>query len=89
MANKPTIGGFILNDVIKQLAGFLSALLLFLGTLNIQFEWFTKESIDAFVLVVSAGLLFGTSMFTIYKNHYGFTQKAKQQKEELKKNELL
>ncbi|MEX3713663.1 phage holin [Cytobacillus horneckiae] len=75
----------MINDVVKQIVGFLSAIMLFLGTLNIEFQWLTDASISAFGVVLSAGIFLGVNLYTIYKNHYGFTDKAKQQKAWLKR----
>ncbi|MCA1029216.1 SPP1 phage holin family protein [Cytobacillus kochii] len=75
----------MINDVVKQIVGFLSAIMLFLGTLNIEFQWLTDASISAFGVVLSAGIFLGVNLYTIYKNHYGFTEKAKQQKAWLKR----
>ncbi|POD46298.1 hypothetical protein BKM15_26005 [Pseudomonas syringae pv. syringae] len=77
------------KDIVSQITGFLTAILLFLGTLNMEFAWFTEQSINAFGLVVSAGILLGVNILTIYRNHYGFSEKAKEQKRELEKKDLL
>lgn len=77
------------KDIVAQITGFLTAIFLFLGTLNIKFDWFTEDSISAFGIVVSAGILLGINLLAIYKNHYGFTKKAKVQKQELEKKDLL
>jgi hypothetical protein len=68
------------KDVVSQIVGFLSAIFLFLGTVNIKYEWFTEASISAFGLVLSAGMFLAVNLYTIYKNHYGFTEKAKKEK---------
>ncbi|MDQ0268864.1 phage holin [Cytobacillus purgationiresistens] len=78
----------MIKDVVAQIVGFLSAIMLFLGTLNIQFQWLTESSINAFGVVLSAGIFLGVNLYTIYKNHYGFTDKAKQQKAWLEKENL-
>lgn len=77
-----------MTDIVKQIVGFLTAIMLFLGTLNIEFQWLTQDSINAFGVVVSAGILLAINLRTIYKNHYGFTEKAKKQKEFLEKENL-
>lgn len=79
----------MINDVVKQIVGFLSAIMLFLGTLNIEFQWLTDASISAFGVVLSAGIFLSVNLYTIYKNHYGFTDKAKQQKAWLKRADKL
>ncbi len=76
------------KEVVSQVTGFLTAIMLFLGTINIKFEWFTEDSISAFGLVLSAGILLGVTLYTIYKNHFGFTEKAKKQKAFLEKENL-
>jgi protein-S-isoprenylcysteine O-methyltransferase Ste14 len=77
------------KDIVKQLVGFLMAVLLFLGTINIKFDWFTEASINAFGFVVAAAIALGINLWTIYKNHYGFTARAKAQKSALKRQGLL
>ncbi|MCK6203920.1 SPP1 phage holin family protein [Bacillus infantis] len=77
----------MVKDTITLLGGFLSALLLFLGTVGIQFDWFTQESIDAFVVLVGAAAAFAISMYAIWKNTY-VSRKAKLQKEMLERNGL-
>lgn len=67
-------------DIVKQITGFLSALLVFLGFLGVSFEWFTVDSINAFGLVLAAAIPLAYNLFTIYKNHFGFTEKAKHDK---------
>lgn len=80
------------NDKAKQFVGlfggWLSAVLLFLGTLNIEFEWFTKESIDAFVIVLGASVPFVLAMYGVYKNSYRLSEKAKKQEAALKRQGL-
>lgn len=77
-----------MNDVVKQFVGFLMAILLFLGTINVKYEWFTEASINAFGFVVAAAIALVYNLYSIYKNHYGFTKKAKQQKRVLKEKGL-
>lgn len=77
------------KDVVSQVVSFLSAAMMFLGTLNIHFEWLTKESINAFGVVLTAAIALGITLYGIYKNHFGFTQKAKNQKAWLKKEGKL
>ncbi|MEK4201140.1 PTS mannose transporter subunit IID [Cytobacillus sp. FSL K6-0265] len=79
----------MINDVVKQIVGFFSAIMLFLGTLNIEFQWLTDASINAFGVVLSAGIFLGVNLYTIYKNHYGFTRKAINQKAWLEKEDKL
>lgn len=81
-----------MQDKLKEsailLGGLLSTVLLFLGTVGISLEWFTTESIDAFVQVLIAGVLFLGSIYAVYKNTYVVTKKARKQSEELKKKGL-
>lgn len=58
----------MLKDTITLFGGFLMALLGLFATLNIQFEWFTKESIDALVVALIALAAFGVNAFAIWKN---------------------
>ncbi|MFE4119951.1 phage holin [Priestia sp. YIM B13486] len=76
------------KDVAKQITGFLTALFLFLGTINVKFEWFTLDSINAFEVVIVAAIPLVYTFYRIYQNHYGTTEKAKEQKEVLKQKGL-
>lgn len=76
------------KDIAKQITGFLTAIFLFLGTINVKFDWFTLTSINAFEVVVLAGIPLGYTIYAIYKNHFGFTKKAKEQKVYLKQKNL-
>jgi SPP1 phage holin len=72
------------KDTIILLGGFLTALLALFSTLNISFEWFTKESIDAFVIALTAFVAFAVNVYAIWKNTHVKTKlKAKKQKENL------
>lgn len=76
------------KDITKQITGFLTAIFLFLGTINVKIEWFNLKSINAFEVVVIAAIPLCYTLYAIYKNHFGFTRKAKKQKEVLKENNL-
>jgi hypothetical protein len=76
------------KDVVKQITAFLMAVLLFLGAINVKFEWFTADSISAFETVLIAAIPLVAILVGIYKNHYGITKKAKEQKEVLKQKGL-
>lgn len=78
-----------MKDIVMQVTGFLMAIMLFLGTINIKFNWLTEESISSFGIVLSAGIALFVTLYSIYKNHYGFTDKAKEQKEFLERNDKL
>jgi hypothetical protein len=56
------------KDVITLFGGFLMALLGLFSTLNIQFEWFTKESIDALVVTLIAFSAFAVNAYAVWKN---------------------
>lgn len=74
------------KDIFTLLGGFLTALLFFFGTINVSFEWFTTESINAFVIVVSAFVALAVNVYAVWKNTH-FTQglKAWLRKREAKK----
>lgn len=76
------------KDIVTLLGGFLTALLFFLGTVGISFEWFTQASIDALVILVGAGLGFGINVYAIWKNTYT-SKKAQLQKNALQAQGLM
>ncbi|MED4029957.1 phage holin [Priestia megaterium] len=76
------------KDIAKQITGFLTALVLFLGTINVKFEWFTLDSINALEVVIVAAIPLAYTFYVIYKNHFGFTKKAKEQNKVLKQKDL-
>lgn len=72
------------KDTIVLLGGFLTALLALFSTLNISFEWFTKESIDAFVIALTAFVAFAVNVYAVWKNtHLKDKLKANKQRREL------
>lgn len=79
------------NEKIKGwvilVTGVLSSLLMFLGTINIKYDWFTTESISAFSVLLGALLLLGFNLYSVWKNTY-ITKKGKKQLEVLEKNDL-
>lgn len=77
-----------LKQHIALFGGLLSAVLLFLGTLNVQFDWFNADSIDAFIGVLIAAVPFILLIYAVYKNTYLVTKKAKRQEQELKRKGL-
>lgn len=81
-----------MDDKIKQyiglFGGLLSAVLLFLGTLNVAFDWFNPESIGAFEGVLIAAVPFILLVYGVWKNTYLMTDKAKQQERVLKQRGL-
>ncbi|WP_310877186.1 phage holin [Priestia megaterium] len=70
------------KDHLVLIAGFLGALKVTLASFGLQI--ITQEQIDAVVNLIS----FGAALFAIWKNTYT-TKKAKEQKEVLKKKDLL
>lgn len=77
-----------LKQYIGLFGGLLSAVLLFLATLNIEFAWFNTEAIGAFEGVLIAAVPFLLLVYGVYKNSYVLTEKAKKQEVELKKKGL-
>lgn len=63
------------KDVITLLGGFLTALLFFFGTIGVKFDWFTEESINAFVLVLSAFVALVVNVYAVWKNTHVFKKK--------------
>ncbi|CAM3668768.1 phage holin [Mesobacillus zeae] len=76
------------KDIFTLLGGFLSAVLLFVGSTGVSVEWFTQISIEAFVFMVSAGSALAINFYAIWKNTY-VSKKAKEQKEFLERNNKL
>lgn len=81
-----------MDDKLKQyiglFGGLLSAVLLFLGTLNVAFDWFNPESIGALEGVLIAAVPFILLVYGVYKNSYILSEKAKQQERVLKQRRL-
>lgn len=76
------------KDMATLIGGFLTALFFFFGTIGISFEWFTQDSINAFVVLISAGIALSINLYAVYKNTYALTKKAKLQKELLERHNL-
>ncbi|MFP7202224.1 phage holin [Lysinibacillus halotolerans] len=77
-----------LKQYIALFGGLLSAILLFLQSLGINFSWFTDNTINAFVEVLSNAVPFVLVIYGVYKNTYIVTQKAKEQEKTLKEEGL-
>lgn len=81
-----------MDDKLKQyiglFGGLLSAILLFLATLNVEFEWFNTDSIGAFEGVFIAAVPFVLLLYGVYKNTYVLSEKAKKQERALKQRGL-
>ncbi|AST92995.1 phage holin, partial [Sutcliffiella cohnii] len=76
------------KDVITLLGGFLTALLMFLGTVGITFDWFNEESINAFVLLVSSLVALVVNVYAVWKNTYT-SKNAQLQKKALQAQGLI
>ncbi|MFP7199672.1 phage holin [Lysinibacillus halotolerans] len=77
-----------LKQYIALFGGLLSAILLFLQSLGINFTWFTDDTINAFVEVLIAAVPFVLVIYGVYKNTYIVTKKAKEQEKALEKKGL-
>lgn len=73
---------------IGLFGGLLSAVLLFFGTLNVEFKWFNTASIESFTTVLIASVPFALAIYGVWKNNYILTQKAKTQEKVLQRNGL-
>ncbi|WP_224752728.1 phage holin [Metabacillus arenae] len=76
------------KDVFTLIGGFLTSLLLFLGTIGVQFDWFTQDSINAFVVLLSSFVALVVNLYAIWKNTY-VSKKAQEQKKVLKNQGLI
>lgn len=76
------------KDIATLIGGFLTALLLFLGTVGISFDWLTQDSIDAFVVLIGAAIALGINFYAVWKNTYA-SRKAQLQKKALQAQGLL
>lgn len=73
----------MVKDIITQLGGFLTALLAFFTVIGISFDWFTPESINAFLLLVSSFVGLAINIYAVWKNTYVKQHlKEKKRKEE-------
>lgn len=79
-------------DKIKQyialFGGLLSAVLLFLRSLNIDYWWFNEETINSFVNLLLALVPFVFVLYGVWKNSYIVTKKAREQEKVLKQKGL-
>jgi Co/Zn/Cd efflux system component len=76
------------KDIVTLLGGFLTAVLFFMGTIGVSFDWFTTESINAFVIVISAAVALVVNVYAIWKNTYT-SKKAQLQKKALQAQGLI
>lgn len=73
---------------IALFGGWLSAILLFLQSLNVEFEWFNQDTIGTFTNVLIASVPFVLIVYGVYKNSYILKESAKEQEKELIKKGL-
>ena len=73
-----------LKQYIGLFGGLLSAVLLFLGTLNVEFKWFNASSIESFTAVLIAAIPFVIAIYGVWKNSYVLTKQARYQEKVLK-----
>lgn len=66
------------KDLIKQIIGFLTALLPFAGIVGINFEWFNEQFINNLEVLLVSLLAVAYNIYAIWKNHYA-TRKAQNQ----------
>ncbi|MEK4228858.1 phage holin [Solibacillus sp. FSL H8-0538] len=77
-----------LKQHIALFGGLLSAILLFLRSLDIDLKWFDQGVIDSFVSLLLALVPFVLVLYGVWKNSYIVTKKAREQEKVLKKNGL-
>ncbi|MCM3598730.1 hypothetical protein M4D55_23505 [Metabacillus idriensis] len=76
------------KDLLTLLGGFLTALLMFFGTVGIAFEWFIQDSINAFVILVGALAALVINGIAVWKNTF-VSRKAQIQKKALQSQGLM
>lgn len=76
------------KDLLTLLGGFLTALLMFFGTIGIAFEWFNQDSINAFVILVGALAALVINGIAVWKNTF-VSRKAQIQKKALQSQGLM
>ncbi|WP_245890112.1 phage holin [Rummeliibacillus pycnus] len=77
-----------LKQIVALFGGLLSAILLFLRSIGVTFDWFSQESINAFNQVLLNGIPFVLVIYGVWKNSYIVTKKAKEQEKLLKEKGL-
>lgn len=77
-----------LKQYIGLFGGMLSAILLFLKSIGVSFDWFTNESINSFQQVLISAVPFVLVLYGVWKNSYIVTKKAKEQEKVLKQKGL-
>lgn len=81
MYNKEVKDDKIKGTVIL-IVGFLQALMGFLATLNVKFEWLSDASISAFGILLTAGIMLAAGLYAVWKNTFT-GKKAQEQNKEL------
>lgn len=76
------------KEIATLVTGWLGALMGVLATLNIKFEWLTDASISAIGVFIVATIMLVVGIYSVYKNTFVVTEKAKRQKAELKRKGL-
>jgi integral membrane sensor domain MASE1 len=56
------------KDVFTLLGGFLTSVLMFMGTIGVSFDWLTQASINAFVFMVAAAVALAINLYAVWKN---------------------
>jgi 1,4-dihydroxy-2-naphthoate octaprenyltransferase len=56
------------KDVFTLLGGFLTSVLMFMGTIGVSFDWLTQASINAFVFMVAAAVALTVNLYAVWKN---------------------
>ncbi|TYS14263.1 PTS mannose transporter subunit IID [Rossellomorea vietnamensis] len=76
------------KDIFTLVGGFLSAMLLFLGSIDVSFDWFTQTSIDAFVILLAAAVALVLNLYAIWRNTF-VSKDAQLQKKALQAQGLI
>lgn len=58
------------TDLVKQVVAMLMALMLFLGTIGLNSEYLTPDSIEQFGVLLGALIAFGATIYGIYMNTF-------------------
>ena len=77
-----------LKQIVAMFGGLISAILLFLRSIGVTFDWLTEESVNAFNQVLINGIPFVLVIYGVWKNSYIVTKKAKEQEKLLREKGL-
>lgn len=77
-----------LKQYIAMIGGALGGVLLFLRSIDIEWEHFNEVTIESFTTMLTALVPFILVLYGVYKNQYLVTKRAKKQEDELKKKGL-